>query len=361
MSSPGRVAGQDGSGYGIYARRYAVNGNAVLGAAGNEIHVSTSTQGDQVYPAVAESHVGTFVISWDGNGTQTGQQDPSGVFVQQYFANATANGGETRVNLTTGGVRQYASVGMDGDGNYVVAWTGPSTSNPANTDVFTSPSAAVQPVTPDPDGPIVCYVTLPNLVSPLTGQTADLSGQIVDGTQEGTREPTIGAVLQPASSGVQALTFVFDEDMLTVGGTTGVNSILNPANWTLTYNSAAVVGGISRIDYGWNPLAQKYEANVYFNAAALGQAGSALPKGSYVLTLSSAVANADNSLLDALANGQAGSAAVGSGGYQFPFSLANGATVNVPVTPNPLPPGDGANARTYPQTPEAVAVDGQGD
>ena len=180
-------------------------------AAGGEFLVNTTTQGDQLYPTVAESHLGAFAIAWNGNGTQTGQQDSSGVFIQQYLANGAANGGETRVNVSTGGVRQYASIGMDAAGNYVVAWTGPSASVSGNTDVFTSPSAAVQPVTVL-DGPIVCYVTLPNMTQPLYGQTADTSGQIVDDSQEGTRLIP-ASVVQPPASGVQALTFFFDVDM----------------------------------------------------------------------------------------------------------------------------------------------------
>ena len=85
---------------------------------------------------------------------------------------------------------------------------------------------------------------------------------------------------------MQALKFVFDEDMSTVGGATGLTSITNPANWSLWLNGTVLLGAVSQVQYQWNPLSHKYEANVYFNAT--GPKGT-LARGNYVLTLSNAL------------------------------------------------------------------------
>jgi hypothetical protein len=120
--------GQDGSGWGIYARRYDANGNAL----GGEFRVNTTTGGDQEYSAVAMNGAGNFVVTWSSYG-----QDGSGwgVYAQRYDANGNALGGEFRVNTTTLGDQEYSSVAMDPAGDFVVTWSsnGP---NATGWDVF---------------------------------------------------------------------------------------------------------------------------------------------------------------------------------------------------------------------------------
>ena len=61
--------GQDGSGYGVYAQRYAASGAAV----GGEFRVNTETNGNQTDntygygPTMAASADGGFVVAWPSN------------------------------------------------------------------------------------------------------------------------------------------------------------------------------------------------------------------------------------------------------------------------------------------------------
>lgn len=106
---------QDGSGQGIFGRRY----NAGGGALGGEFQVNTYTPGNQFNPAVASRPGGGFVVVWRSNG-----QDGSvyGIFGQRYDAAGAPEGGEFRVNTYTSNNQRDARVGVDASGNFVVAW-----------------------------------------------------------------------------------------------------------------------------------------------------------------------------------------------------------------------------------------------
>ena len=61
--------GQDGSGYGIYARRFDLTGAAIIGDdASGEFRVNDTTAGNQMYPAVAMSDNGDAVVTWTSYG-----------------------------------------------------------------------------------------------------------------------------------------------------------------------------------------------------------------------------------------------------------------------------------------------------
>ena len=105
--------GQDGSGAGVYARRYNASGVAQ----GSEFAVNTTTAGDQWTDSVAMDAAGNFVVTFssaDGNGT--------GVWMRRYNAAGTALGGEVRVNTATTSDQDWSSLAMAPDGDYVVAW-----------------------------------------------------------------------------------------------------------------------------------------------------------------------------------------------------------------------------------------------
>ncbi|MCZ2342316.1 MAG: cadherin-like domain-containing protein [Bacteroidales bacterium] len=116
--------GQDGDGYGIYARRFNASGNPL----GDAFSVSQSTLGDQVNPAIALDADGDFVIAWSGNGTISGQVDSAGIFYRRYDAAGNPLTGELRANNYTTGTQDTPAVAADLDGGFVVAWggTGPS-------------------------------------------------------------------------------------------------------------------------------------------------------------------------------------------------------------------------------------------
>ncbi|GAB4335361.1 MAG: hypothetical protein Kow0037_15200 [Calditrichia bacterium] len=106
---------QDGSGYGIYAQRYAADGSPL----GGEFRVNTYTNDYQQFPSVAMDAAGNFVVEWESNG-----QDGSGygIYAQRYGADGSPLFSEFRVNTYTSDPQKNPSVAMDGSGNFVVAW-----------------------------------------------------------------------------------------------------------------------------------------------------------------------------------------------------------------------------------------------
>ena len=106
---------QDGSGYGVYARRYDAAGVAL----GGEFRVNSFTTGDQTTPGVVALSGGGFVVVWQSNG-----QDGSsfGIYAQRYDASGAALGGEFRVNSFTTGEQSTASLAALDDGGFVVTW-----------------------------------------------------------------------------------------------------------------------------------------------------------------------------------------------------------------------------------------------
>jgi hypothetical protein len=108
-------SGQDGSGDGIYAQRFTGAGVA----AGAEFRVNTATGGNQAEADVAMDALGNFVVVWESTG-QDGSGD--GIYAQRYTNAGAAVGTEFRVNTITNGDQQSATVGVDADGDFVVAW-----------------------------------------------------------------------------------------------------------------------------------------------------------------------------------------------------------------------------------------------
>jgi hypothetical protein len=113
--------GQDGDGWGIFGQRYDSTGSPV----GSEFQVNTTTGGDQVDPSVAISAADALVVTWSSNGTDG---DGWGVFGQRFFNDGNTNGQEFQVNVTTAGDQQSSSVSMDSRGNFLVAWQSQSPS-----------------------------------------------------------------------------------------------------------------------------------------------------------------------------------------------------------------------------------------
>ena len=116
---------QDGSGAGIYARLFDAAGAALSG----EIHVSQTTAGDQITPSVAWSPAGSFLVVWASNG-----QDGSGygIFARRLLATTGQPlGGEFQVHVTTAGGQLAPRVAAQGAGFYV-AWSGLGASGDTN-------------------------------------------------------------------------------------------------------------------------------------------------------------------------------------------------------------------------------------
>ncbi len=158
--------GQDGSGYGIYARRFDANGRPV----GGEIPVNLTTEKDQMSAKVAMGADGSFVVAWacqnkglvarrfdaagnplsgeiqvsqtltrthylpsitlDSQGnfvvawvsTQLQDEDASDVYVRRFSATGDPLSDELRVNSYTQGLQTVPTIAMQGDGNFIVTW-----------------------------------------------------------------------------------------------------------------------------------------------------------------------------------------------------------------------------------------------
>jgi hypothetical protein len=110
-------AGQDGSGYGIFARRFA---GATL-PIGGELAVNTYTTGVQQDANVAIGADGRFMIGWTGQGGQDGSYH--GVFTRAYDAAGTPIGTEFQVNTFTTLNQAYPALAAASGGEFLVAWT----------------------------------------------------------------------------------------------------------------------------------------------------------------------------------------------------------------------------------------------
>jgi len=107
--------GQDVSGFGIYAQRY----NAAGAALGSEFRVNSSTTSDQLISSIGMDADGDFVVSWENFGEDVDGYD---IYAQRYNAAGTPQGSEFRVNSYTSYYQVNSSIGMDADGDFVVTW-----------------------------------------------------------------------------------------------------------------------------------------------------------------------------------------------------------------------------------------------
>jgi len=120
---------QDGSGYGIYARRYTPAGVAKA----DEFRVNETTLHWQTEPAVGIDSAGNFHISWTTFDQEDETTEDHAIFARMYNANGTSfinklgqTLGEFRVNATIEGDQVDSDVSMvDNNGDYVIVWVGP--------------------------------------------------------------------------------------------------------------------------------------------------------------------------------------------------------------------------------------------
>ncbi|HEY9628940.1 MAG TPA: cadherin domain-containing protein [Coleofasciculaceae cyanobacterium] len=117
--------GQDGDGWGIYAKRYTAAGAPI----GNEFIVNTTTARSQRNPSVAIDTDGNFVVSWTSdNGLTEGQE----VYARRFGANGAPLTNEIKVNVNPFGDQQYSTVTIlpvstnVPAGGFVVTWSSTS-------------------------------------------------------------------------------------------------------------------------------------------------------------------------------------------------------------------------------------------
>ncbi|GAB1584220.1 hypothetical protein PPNSA23_41630 [Phyllobacterium phragmitis] len=114
---------QDGSGFGIYQKRYNADGSPVEpGHAHIDVEdqqANTYTMYDQQYSSITALGDGGWVVTW-----QSLNQDGSsyGIYQQRYDSNGNTVGIETRVNTYTISEQSKSSVTALGDGGWLVTW-----------------------------------------------------------------------------------------------------------------------------------------------------------------------------------------------------------------------------------------------
>jgi hypothetical protein len=106
-------AGQDGSEYGIFARRFSSAGLPLA----TEFQVNLYTQDTQTSPAVAARADGDFVVAWQSSLQDGGQ---SGIFARRFSSTGAPLATEFQVNAYTTGDQTLPSTAMDAD--FVVVW-----------------------------------------------------------------------------------------------------------------------------------------------------------------------------------------------------------------------------------------------
>jgi hypothetical protein len=107
--------GPDPSGFGIWGRRYAVDGTPLSG----EFVVNTYTTGHQTIPSVAMLATGDFLAAWESDWTGSGDAE---VRARRFRQDGTAFGADFQINSYTTGRQGGTSVAGDAAGNFVVTW-----------------------------------------------------------------------------------------------------------------------------------------------------------------------------------------------------------------------------------------------
>jgi subtilisin-like proprotein convertase family protein len=275
--------------------------------------VNSTTAGHQMYSSVAMDTTGDFVITWSGNGAGSSSTSGHDVHYQRFDEGGAKIGSETLVNLETDGDQWISSVGMDAIGNFVIVWTGEGT----------------LPGT----GSLYKYDSNKYLIQ------SDDAGPIVTDMYSGADRIFQGGVIEANDGEVAEVTVVFNEEPSVAGGEEGLYSVLNPDNWSLACNGVEIAGGISSVEFGLNPLTDKWEAVVTFDGNGVHFGTPGLDQGTYTLTVRDMVADSsvyieddDSSIvpgefLDGDRDGQPGTQSylIGVGGYEHEFSIAAGA------------------------------------
>jgi hypothetical protein len=111
-------AGGDGSGYSIQGRRFTSAGDPV----GGDFQVNTTTQGNQLFPAVAVDADGDFVVVWQNSGATATDPSSGSVRGRRFASGGLPLGGDFQVNTYTAGLQGYPRVASSPGGDFVVVW-----------------------------------------------------------------------------------------------------------------------------------------------------------------------------------------------------------------------------------------------
>ena len=109
----------------IFAQRFNADGTPV----GSQFQVNQFEGTDQNMPSVSMNSVGQFAVAWVSSHPSLDAEDgeeaidtEKSIFVQWYDANGVANGPEVVAHVYVKDAQESPQIGLDGEGHFVVAW-----------------------------------------------------------------------------------------------------------------------------------------------------------------------------------------------------------------------------------------------
>ncbi|MEM8932266.1 MAG: hypothetical protein AAGE94_13880, partial [Acidobacteriota bacterium] len=108
----------DSSSYSVQGRRFAAGGSPVAA----QFQVNTFTSGEQTTASVAMDADGDFVVAWRSAASADTDTSADSVHGQRFASNGAAAGDQFQINTYTTSVQTAPAVGMDADGDFVVVW-----------------------------------------------------------------------------------------------------------------------------------------------------------------------------------------------------------------------------------------------
>ena len=121
--------GQDGSASGVFGRRFDATGTPQAA----EFQINEYTSGQQQQAAVSLDDDGDFVVAWTSIG-----QDGSGrgVFARRFDSAGAPKDSEFQANSSTAGDQMGGAVSLDPEGDFVVVWNAPGEVRAQRFDAF---------------------------------------------------------------------------------------------------------------------------------------------------------------------------------------------------------------------------------
>jgi hypothetical protein len=105
--------GQDDSSNGIFGQRFDPNCIPI----GSEFQINTTTTGNQTEPAVAMDAAGNFIVTWQGPGPN--EED---IFARCFNSSGQPMGQEFLVNSHTKNRQLYPSIATSNTGKFIIVW-----------------------------------------------------------------------------------------------------------------------------------------------------------------------------------------------------------------------------------------------
>jgi len=113
--------GQDGSSNGIFGQRFDPNCSPI----GEEFQINTTSSGNQTEPAVAMDAMAGFVAVWHGPGLL--EENEEDIFAQCFDSNGIPIGDERCINRQIAGRQLYPDVAISSNGMFVIVWESENT------------------------------------------------------------------------------------------------------------------------------------------------------------------------------------------------------------------------------------------